>query len=718
MFELPALASTIELQGCLYNFETPNSQIKIKFFQSAAGKDLANGMEFLQYLKPVRELLASNQIKDIRQLVQRELDDVRILNSLIPYILNIGGILGENGIAFFPSVLGVLMPKNYLTHLGQVYPTKNFDRHVDDKNFTIDYYESADFNWSVKLYKDVISGKPHAYSSLTIDTKSCDVVIIDGQHRINAFRAACQALSTENDVVKQIYSNCPHYPAETIVNLPVTLLWFEIQDNAPNASISPEIISRKLFIDVNNSAKAIATSRKILLDDRNPVNLITNHFYSLVAEKKGYVINHLSLAHLGFDVPSEIPQQSGFNSIPLTYITTPERLKYAFDAFFVRNKSYSLGSGIQTLEARKRNFTATVRSSDTSQRTQLNVMFPNSSTCITEYLDAYFDTSVLIVSDNLAENGENGETNQGMVRKEFEHQYYSCFYKLLSEFEYFKSYLLKLSEYDAKIRANNGNIYLKKTWESVFLEGKSLFFTLRDLRQPENVFSAALNEIENEFINKHLTENYNVYSAANTISETALFSSFRTVAFQIGYIQAFYEYCKLVCGCEFATVSSEDLNLYCDNFIKKVNEIKYSEWANWFEFLRDLQGETHPKFFPVITHLILRKIQEEGQIFDMSDNHRYMAPECFYFHKIAVLNIKNRIEANIPRNTLDQMELNELLDSEIGGVNCKVLFDEIINEKKIYIERVFQDYLNIPTFYLDQCFDRLKQDIYENILKK
>jgi hypothetical protein len=713
MFTSPSSSSLIEIQGCLYNFETPNSNIKIKFFQSGVGKDVPNGLEFLKYLKPVRELLATDQIQDIRQLVQRELDDVRIINSLVPYILNENNILGESGIAFFPSVLGVLMPKNYLNQLNKVYPSINAEKQEIKPSFKVDYYESDGFNWSVKNYKDE-SGNPLAFSSLTIDRNNCDVVIIDGQHRINAFRAACDALTTDNDVVKQIYNSCIHYPDNTKVNLPVTLLWFEIQDNVTNVSISPEIISRKLFIDVNNSAKGIATSRKILLDDRNPVNLITNHFYSLVAENFGYGINCLSLAHLGFDVPSEVSQQQSFNSIPFTYITTPERLKYVFDAFFVRSKSYSIGNGIKTLEARKKNFSASITTESTS-KTQLNIMLPTSSELsIVQYDDVYLETKVLYVSDDLL---PNGKTKQDIIRNEFHEQFFSCFYKLFSEFDFFRAYISRINEFHDEI-INTGDVYEEATWKSVFLDGKSLFFTLRNKSQESNVFSKTLNTIEKKFCNTHLKGSFQVYGTSGTTSETELFASFRTLAFQIGYAQAFYEYCKLIHDCNFSIIDEQTLNEYCDEFIQKVNRISYSEWANYFIFLRDLQGETHPKFFPVITHLILRKIQEPNTIFDSSIEDKYMSPECFYFHQKTIDTIKRIIADNFSPLEIKSLTLNDILSLNLGGRSYREIFEEQIESKKMETEDLFNNFLNIPTTYLDECFNSLSNDIYRNLQVK
>ena len=713
MFTSPSSSSIIEIQGCLYNFETPNSNIKIKFFQSAVGKDVPNGLEFLKYLKPVRELLETNQIQDIRQLVQRELDDVRIINSLVPYILNENNILGKNGIAFFPSVLGVLMPKNYLNILDKDYPARNLEKQEIESSFNLDYYESDGFNWSVKQYKDE-TGNPLAFCSLTIDRNNCDVVIIDGQHRINAFRAACDSLTTDNDVVKQIYDSCLHYPDNTKVNLPVTLLWFEIQETVENVQISPEIISRKLFIDVNNSAKGIATSRKILLDDRNPVNLLTNHFYSIVAENYGYNINNLSLAHLGFDVPNEVSQQISFNSIPFTYITTPERLKYVFDAFFVRSKSYSLGNGIKTLDSRKKNFSASVTTEITSKK-ELNTLLPNSSELsIIQYEDVYAETKVLYVSDDIS---SNGLTKQEIVRKEFQDQYYNCFYNLYSEFNFFKSYISRISQFHDDIM-NHGDIYEKETWESVFLDGKSLFFTLRNKSQVNNIFSVKLDDIERKFCKNHLLDSFQVYGTIGTVSEIELFTSFRTLAFQIGYVQAFYEYCKLIHNCNFSIIDSQTLNQYCFEFIEKVNTINNSEWANYFIFLRDLQNETHPKYFPVITHLILRKIQDPNTIFDSSLEDKYLSPECFYFHQKTVDVIKRIISDNFSPTEIKSMTLDDLLLMNLSGRSYQEIFEEQIQIKKNETEYIFNNFLNIPTTYLEDCFVELSKDVFKNLQVK
>lgn len=719
-FSAPLASSQIEIQGCLYTFETPGSKLKIRFFQSAVGGEVSNGTEFLKFLKPVRELLATSNIKDIRQLVQRELDDVRIIKSLVPYLLNEGNILGENGIAFFPSVLGVLMPKDYLNSLDKSYPKICKEKELKGDFYLTEVYHSNQFNWSVKKYFDS-NWNPMSYASLTIDTSNCDVVVIDGQHRINAFRAACNTLTTDSDVIKQVYDSCSRYPHGVNANLPITIVWFEQQNVENPAEISPEIISRRLFIDVNNTARSIATSRKILLDDQNPVNLITNQFYSLVADKYGFNMATLSLAQLGFDVPNEVSQQNDFYSMPFTYITTPERLKYVFHAFFVRPKSYSIRIGKKSIKARDGKYSSSTKES--TSKTELNIMLSTSDICIETYFDEYEERELLFVSDDLLK----GKTKQDLVRSDFSSQYYKCFYKLLSEFRYYKNYLGCIYSMHNEI-STGGDVYEKETWSSVFLEGKSLFYALKNKSQVDNKFGISLKNIEENFKSSYLIGNYTAYRndsdygiklTTQTVTEVDLLISFRTLAFQIGYVQAFYEYLKCIHKVEFEKISSDDLENLCDQYISKVNLITDEEWANYFEFLRDLQGEMHPKYFPVIMHLILRKIQDSSFIFDENEGTKYLAPECYYYHSKTVLAINKVISDNFGDDDIRKLRLDNLLTRKnSNGSSYEQIFDGIFKDYKNETRRLFYDYLKIPTEYVEEIFDKLKSDVYKSLLVK
>jgi hypothetical protein len=714
MFKTPAKASLIEIPGCVYSFDTPGSNLRIRFFQSAVGTDVSNGEDFLRFLKPVRELLETKNIKDIKQLVQRELDDVRIIKSLIPYILNQGGILGENGVAFFPSVLGVLMPKDYLKSLNPNYPQLNCSKGLETPESKIQVFDSNEFNWSVKSYKDD-NGGMLPFCSLTVDTKNCDIVVIDGQHRVNAFRAANDSMTTDNSVIKQIYDNCPKYNIGGInkVNLPITIIWFENIDESLPIKISPELISRKLFIDVNNTAKTIATSRKILLDDRNPVNLITNQFYSKIAELHGFNLDVLSLVFLGFDVPSEISKQTTFNSLPFPYLTTPERLKTVFDVFFVRSKSYSIKTFTKTKDGRWNKYKASIVEDEFNMKV-ISYTLSNASSLIASYTDEYLEKKVLYVSDDLI---AAGVTKQDGVRLEFDNLYFECFYNLLNKFIVFKNHISNISKFNVSIK-NIPDIDIKETWQSVFLDGKSLFFTLKSKSQSQNRYSQKLEDIEKLFELAFGANTYNVFNKQIPLTEFELLNSFRTQAFQIGYVQAFWDYCHIAMNVDLATVSSVELLNYSDIFLEKVNLIEKEEWANIFQFVREVHVEMHPKCFPVITQLILRRIQSKGEFFDLNDDTKYLAPECLLFFNRSVSAINEIIDGQFGAVAIKSMKLDDLLQMPYGTGTYKDAFDMKIQDQKRYVAVIFRDYLKIPDIYLDSLFNILNDEIYTNLKVK
>jgi hypothetical protein len=362
--------------------------------------------------------------------------------------------------------------------------------------------------------------------------------------------------------------------------------------------------------------------------------------------------------------------------------------------------------------------------SEIIKKRELDEMLPGSSElCIESYEDQYLQTTFLLVKDELIViEGHPTISKQDYVRGEFERIYFDTFYKLFSQFNFFADYISKVADFHKYIQ-ENGDHDAKHTWEKVFLEGKSLFFTLKNDSQVRNKFRTQLDQIEKKFNKQNFQENFEVYAlgeALEQISFSELFLSFRTLAFQIGYSMAFYEYCKLLHGCNFSTVEKETLNSYCDEFVEKVNKISNSEWANCFKFLRDLQGEFHPKFFPVITHLILRKIQGEGEFFDGPDNFKYMAPECFYFHEKAVAEIKKQMGEHFSALQIRTHGLEWILVQEIAGENCGILFDRIILEKKNFTNFIFREHLKIETSYLNEIelYSNLRKEIYKNIIKQ
>ncbi|MFV2016664.1 MAG: hypothetical protein ACC656_14635 [Candidatus Heimdallarchaeota archaeon] len=87
--------------------------IKVKYFQTVASNKAndtsGNAIDLLSELKPMRERVNSEDLKDLRSLLQRDLSDYRVANDLVPYLQGKSSIVG-----FFPSILVALMPKGFL----------------------------------------------------------------------------------------------------------------------------------------------------------------------------------------------------------------------------------------------------------------------------------------------------------------------------------------------------------------------------------------------------------------------------------------------------------------------------------------------------------------------------------------------------------------------------------------------------------------------------
>ena len=348
--------SFTKLEGISGVFNTVNSNFRVRFFSTYANTREANYKELLQELKPMRERITVNEIKNINQVLQRDLDDYRIANGLIPYLLNlVNGIKNDNHIAFFPGILGVIIPKNYISNNDlniladqdqfKHYPSMEVSEDEKIKSYTYFNNDLHHPSWKISHLKESSSsGRVTPFSLLEFDRSKSEIIVLDGQHRANAFRVASNEFFTNpnNRAYSPYYNNSGRidsmYPKDIETNLPVTLICFERVK--PGVELLPDFISRKLFIDVNNNAKTISPSRQVLLDDRDPSSLIANSFYSIIAELYGFKsdTSQLSLIHLGFDVTSKLRDRK---KTSILNISNPELVNFTFDWYFFASRTYN-----------------------------------------------------------------------------------------------------------------------------------------------------------------------------------------------------------------------------------------------------------------------------------------------------------------------------------------------------------------------------------------
>ena len=176
-----------------------------------------------------------------------------------------------------------------------------------------------------------MKGDPISLGTLEIDPKITDLIVLDGQHRANAFRFATGTFDAvqSGDSIYQAFYEGVEAPKAFDAELPVTIVWFEADD-----AIEPTLISRKLFVDVNTNAKPVSESRNVLLDDRNRASIVTGSLYRLLA-RRAFDADVFSLLHAGFDC--EHKQQH-----PLT-ILLPSTVQYALSyAAFGRDEANGL----------------------------------------------------------------------------------------------------------------------------------------------------------------------------------------------------------------------------------------------------------------------------------------------------------------------------------------------------------------------------------------
>lgn len=316
-----AQPKTIDLYGLFGSFGIENSPFVIRYVSTFANPARQDGHgEFVEELKPMRDRVTPADLRDLRSLLQRDLSDKRVANDLVPYLRG----LTQSGIGFFPAILAVIVPKGYLLDKEPrpVYPKPTLKN--DGK--VVDYAGC----WSVENYR--VKGDSVPVGRFKIVESRTDVIVLDGQHRSNAFRYVAGKFNPDGSIYQTFYQKLPKGTSLT-ADLPVTLIWFE----SDGADIDPMLISRKLFVDVNNTAKPVSLARTYLLDDRRVSCIGTQEFYNHAASR-GYCPRQFSLLHSAFDMDADLAKAA---VVPCFTLTTPEIIESALQFAFLGGNSFN-----------------------------------------------------------------------------------------------------------------------------------------------------------------------------------------------------------------------------------------------------------------------------------------------------------------------------------------------------------------------------------------
>ena len=204
--------------------------IEVSYIQSVMNFD------FLDKISLIEEIKGSDRW-DVRDLFQRNVDDDRVSNGLIPFFKN------PDAIKFFAPLALVLLP---IENEEVISNLKTLEESGDDLYDTYKLNDHYEFN--------VHKTEP-AYSFVKWNDRKVKIVAVDGQHRLSALKRL------KNDpTAPEILSH---------MNIPILILGFsktpEGQGNVPKLL---EVV-RKTFVYINSKTQKINEARRILLDDED-----------------------------------------------------------------------------------------------------------------------------------------------------------------------------------------------------------------------------------------------------------------------------------------------------------------------------------------------------------------------------------------------------------------------------------------------------------------
>ena len=319
--EIEATSSTTNIYGAKGKYRLPNNKVTVGYFQTVIDNKSSEGKALLESLKPIREHIEISKINNLEDILQRDISDKRVAESLIPYLVKESL---ERIPKFFPSIVIVLMPKTNFNGT-EIYPNSSFTKENDKPRTQFEKY------WSIEDYAGNIS-------MLKIDLQETAPLVIDGQHRTAAFKFLSnkQQHSGNNQIYSHFYSGVNDLiPDSFDSSIPATIIWFE---DTEGHDIKIKEFSRRIFLDINQSSQNISYSRKILLDADEPSGVLTRAFYDYVAKNISFQPNQSgSLFYYGFDYPYNIKNGPELN---IQSIFNPELLSYALEWLFLGSPTY------------------------------------------------------------------------------------------------------------------------------------------------------------------------------------------------------------------------------------------------------------------------------------------------------------------------------------------------------------------------------------------
>jgi len=286
------------LLGSSGNFRI-GSGLSVEFIQSSLDSAL------LSKVDPVRRIFRRDELR-FDMLLQRDLDDIRIDQDLIPY-------LGESHrLRFFPAITIVIIPRptkkpHGVAELPNNYPAMNQKIDVDERGYSQwirsfgDLFEVARFisDPKISVINDVTEGCLYPEAELRLTDDAC-LLAIDGQHRLIALQGVMDKLPGDERVRYPSLGSIDHSNYDSL-KVPATIMYIPCLHAGNNEnSLTLAEAFRQVFVDINRNARQVNESRNILLDEHDLNSIFTRTICSFVQEN-GHDANHINLDCIEWD---------------------------------------------------------------------------------------------------------------------------------------------------------------------------------------------------------------------------------------------------------------------------------------------------------------------------------------------------------------------------------------------------------------------------------
>lgn len=545
----------IELHAVYGEFRIHGSPFVIRYASTFANPHQEGGhSELLRELLPVRDRVSPRALQDLGSLLQRDLNDERVARELIPYLQ------GERGrVGFFPAVLAVLVPKGYLEAPagGIAYPTGET---TEQEGLQRVQYGDC---WSVEQWR--LDGQLLPMGILRVAPSQAEIIVLDGQHRSTAFRYMSGDFAPADTIYGAFYQQA-NPPRMLRADLPVTLIWFDPVDEEP---VEPKVISRQLFVDVNNSAKPVSNARTILLDDRGVTSVGVQELYN-VAASRNYVTEQFSLLHSAFDIDSDL---GGGGMSPFA-LTTPEIIDDVLAWTFFGSTAYDDLStwSVQRLRGMRNRSRFAAQFGD---------LFPLAE-------DPDEDTRRFLFTSN-------GVARE--FRSAFDELYRPVLLHLLDEFALLRPHYRACASVETWI-TDEADTAPREVWEEVFTGGQGLYASFKQVKAPAGrsaTYQQALTSIEQRFAEERAEA-----FGAPPREVDRIYIAFVTKAFQVGYAMAVDFLAQRGVGEGRRVAASEQL-------LERLNSYSTERWRSFFlEFKPLVFTSTTPRDWPAYRNMLLR----------------------------------------------------------------------------------------------------------------